>query len=280
MALDPPQVISVVSESDDDDITDAAIADTSAMAEATNAIAPAGGVDCDNDGVIDIPEGDPLVCTIPSTGAGIGNAIVNVVGAAIEAATPVAQCKDITVPTDPGVCTAASASIDDGSFDPDGGPVDLTQFPPGPYSLGDTTVTLKVTDETGLSGFCSAIVTVEDLEPPTIENVTANPNVLTPPNHKMKPVEVIVSVSDNCDTEPACKIVSVISNELINGPGDGNTAPDWEITGELTVNLRAERSGKGDGRVYTITVECTDDSENSSTETVDVTVPHDKGKEK
>jgi hypothetical protein len=62
--------------------------------------------------------------------------------------------------------------------------------------------------------------------------------------------------------------------------GDGNTAPDWVITGDLTVKHRAERSGKGSGRIYMITVKCADSSENSSTDTVTVTVPHDKGKKK
>lgn len=267
MALDPPQVLGVVSGDDADDVRD--------MAFATYAIAPLGGVDCDGDGFIDIPEGEPLVCTTPPTGEGIGVAIVNVVEAAVEAATPVAQCKDVTVPTDPGVCTAASVSVDDGSFDPDGGPVTLTQIPPGPYSLGDTLVTLKVTDETGLSGFCEAIVTVEDKEAPIIENVTSSPDALWPPNHKMVQVYVTVLASDNCDTEPDCSIVSVSSNEHVNGLDDGNTSPDWEVIGDLTVNIRAERSGTEDGRIYTITVECIDDSENNSTETVDVIVPID-----
>lgn len=270
MALDPPQVLGVVSGDDPE-----AIADVSEIAEATGATAPPGGVDCDGDGSIDIPEGEPLVCTTPPTGEGIGVAIVNVVEAAIEAATPVAQCKHVTVPTDPGVCTAASVSVDDGSYDPDGGPVDLTQFPPGPYPLGATPVTLKVTDETGLSGFCEAIVTVEDKESPIIENVTSNPNVLWPPNHKMVQVNVNVLASDNCDIEPACRIVSVSSNEHVNGLDDGNTSPDWEVIGDLTVNIRAERSGTKDGRIYTITVECIDDSGNNSTETVDVTAPID-----
>lgn len=270
MALDPPQVLGVVSGDES-----GAIADLGDMALATGATAPPGGVDCDGDGFIDIFEGEPLVCTTPPTGEGIGEAMVTVVAAAIEAATPVAQCKDVTELTDPGVCTAASVSVDDGSYDPDGGPVYLTQFPPGPYSLGDTPVTLLVTDETGLSDSCWAIVTVEDKEAPIIENVTSNPDALWPPNHKMVQVNVNVLASDNCDTEPACSIVSVSSNEHVNGLDDGNTSPDWEVTGDLTVNLRAERSGTKDGRIYTITVECIDDSENNSTETVDVIVPID-----
>jgi hypothetical protein len=48
---------------------------------------------------------------------------------------PVAQCIDVIVPTDAGVCFAAVASVDDGSFDPDGDNVTLNQIPPGPYNL-------------------------------------------------------------------------------------------------------------------------------------------------
>ena len=74
------------------------------------------------------------------------------------------------------------------------------------------------------------------------------------------------------------EIISVFSNEPADGLGAGDTAPDVEITGDLSLNLRAERSGKGTGRVYTITVECSDASGNTSTRSVDVTVPHTQGK--
>ena len=53
----------------------------------------------------------------------------------------------------------------------------------------------------------------------------------------------------------------------------GDKSPDWEITGDLTVNLRAEREKKGPGRTYTITVECADTSGNTSaSKTTTVTV--------
>jgi hypothetical protein len=66
------------------------------------------------------------------------------------------------------------------------------------------------------------------------------------------------------------QIVAVTSNEA----GDGHTDPDWEITGSLTLNVRAERAGHGTGRIYTITVACTDASGNQSIATVTVTIPH------
>jgi hypothetical protein len=95
----------------------------------------------------------------------------------------------------------------------------------------------------------------------------------------MVPVTVTVSVVDVCDLNVGanCKIIAVSSNEPVDGLGDGDTAPDWQITGKLTVNLRAERAGTGNGRVYTLTVECIDASGNSATKTVTVSVPHDQG---
>ena len=94
----------------------------------------------------------------------------------------------------------------------------------------------------------------------------------------MVPVTISVDVSDICDANPTCKIVAVVSDEAVEGKGDGNTSPDWEITGDLRVDLRAERSGQGDGRVYTITIECIDASGNPSITDFTVTVPHNQGK--
>ncbi len=183
---------------------------------------------------------------------------------------PVAVCQNVTVAAGPA-CTA-NAAIDGGSFDPDGNPITLSQSPPGPYPLGSTSTTLTVTDSFGASSQCQAAVTVVDTTPPAIGAVTASPNVLWPPNHQMVPVTVSASASDNC-SPVSCSISSVTSNEPIDGLGDGDASPDWVITGPLTVNLRAERSGTGSGRVYTATVKCTDGAGNSSTKTVMVTVP-------
>jgi hypothetical protein len=42
--------------------------------------------------------------------------------------------------------------------------------------------------------------------------------------------------------------------------------------------LRAERSGNGAGRVYTITITCKDSAGNTASSTAKVTVAHDQGK--
>jgi len=53
-------------------------------------------------------------------------------------------------------------------------------------------------------------------------------------------------------------------------------SPDWVIVDDHHVKLRAERAGSGDGRVYTILVTCTDGDGNSSSNSVEVTVPHNQ----
>jgi hypothetical protein len=154
---------------------------------------------------------------------------------------------------------------------------DIVSDAPDVFPLGKTVVTFTAIDDSGNQTTGKTTVTVVDTKPPRIRRVLPNPSTLWPPNHKMVPVKVRVSVDDICDAAPACRIISVSSNEPVKGKG-GDRYPDWQLTGKLSLKLRAERSPKGRGRVYTIRVRCTDDSGNSSTKSGTVAVPHDKGK--
>jgi len=131
-------------------------------------------------------------------------------------------------------------------------------------------INVNLDGTTTLTNF-SNFATITRCSAPTITALTANPNVLWPPNHKMVPVNVSASTSGGCGSV-SCKIIAVSSNEPVGQDGD------WGITGDLTLNLRSERLGSGTGRIYTITVQCTDSSGNATTGTVTVTVPHDQGK--
>ena len=108
---------------------------------------------------------------------------------------------------------------------------------------------------------------------PVISGATVNTPVLESMNHKMQDVRVTYSTSDNCGTPTVTLTVS--SNEPINGTGDGDMAPDWEVVNSNLVRLRAERAGTGKGRVYTITITASDSGGHSSRQAVTVTVPHD-----
>jgi hypothetical protein len=144
-------------------------------------------------------------------------------------------------------------------------------------SLGHHTVSVSASDGKAAPVTCSTTATIVDTTPPVITRAVATPNMLWPPDHKMVNVAVSVTATDLCSTV-TCKIKSVKSSEAALAKGSGHTSPDWVITGPLTVQLRAERSGQGSGRTYTITVECADTSGNKATRDVIVSVPHDRGK--
>jgi hypothetical protein len=135
---------------------------------------------------------------------------------------------------------------------------------------------IDVMADDGYAGVSTDQVTIRvvDTTPPVIHAAVASPERLWPPNHRLTPIVVSVDVRDACDANPTCRIVSVASSEPDDGPGDGNSDGDWEITGALTLNLRAERSGPAGGRVYTVTIDCADESGNRTSTQVLVTVPH------
>jgi len=140
------------------------------------------------------------------------------------------------------------------------------------FPVGVTTVNAKATDASGNTATCSFTVTVNDVEPPVIHDLLVTPPILWPPNHNMKNVNVNYTSTDNCPGPITCRI-TVTSDEPENGTGDGDTAPDWELTDDHHIKLRAERAGNGDGRVYTVTVTCTDQYGNSANGTKTVLVP-------
>lgn len=144
--------------------------------------------------------------------------------------------------------------------------------------LGSNIVSVVATDTGGNSASCFTVVPVVDTTPPVINAVTANPNVLWPPNHKLVPITIRVRATDTCSPTTTWKIVKVTSNEPVNGLGDGDTAPDWQVIGDHGLKLRSERSGRGNGRTYTISVQAADASGNlSSIKNVTVFVPKSQG---
>jgi len=140
----------------------------------------------------------------------------------------------------------------------------LTPAPGSPFATGTAGALLSLTAFPPKS--CCPV--------PVISGVSASPSVLWPPNHSFVDVIVSYTVTDPCAN--TCTL-EVSSNEPIDGLGDGNTSPDWNVVDSHDVQLRAERSGRGTGRIYTITVTCTNNTNGKSSSAITaVTVPHDQ----
>ncbi len=139
-------------------------------------------------------------------------------------------------------------------------------------------VVVSGTDNCGTMDTAFASVEIADNTPPEID-VTVSPESLWPPNHKMKPIQATVTVTDNC---PGVSFVlhDITSDEPDNGIGDGNTVNDIQNaafgTPDTEFDLRSERAGNGDGRTYTITYSADDLSDNTANDVATVTVPHNK----
>ncbi len=149
------------------------------------------------------------------------------------------------------------------------------------FGVGSHTASLTVTDNNGAQDGDNVQITVVDTQDPTISMAVST--ALWPPNHKMVKVASGISSSDGCYTSSSLTFgVTVTSNEPVNGLGDGDTAPDWNVVnngnGTYDVWVRAERSGTGTGRIYTITATSVDGSGNSTTSTGTVTVAHSQKK--
>ena len=140
------------------------------------------------------------------------------------------------------------------------------------FPVGTTIITYSATDAAGNTASATQNVTVIDDTPPVITSASVDKSTLGPPNHKMVDVTVSYTATDNCGAVNTA--LSISSNESVNGTGDGNTATDWEVVNAHQVRLRAERSGHGNGRVYTITITATDSHGNTSNQSVSVRVPH------
>lgn len=112
--------------------------------------------------------------------------------------------------------------------------------------------------------------------PPVCTAVTASPAELWPPNHKFV-VVTLAGATDPDGDKTTLTITGVTQDEALNGLGDGDTAPDAATVAGRgdQVQLRAERSGTGDGRVYRISFSVSD-GKDKCTGTVYVSVPHDQ----
>jgi Thrombospondin type 3 repeat len=152
------------------------------------------------------------------------------------------------------------------------GPLLEIVLAPGVHSI-----TLRVTDRYGASDEDGVTVSIEaDSTPPVLE-VALAPTLLWPPNHRLVTVEATTRVEDECG--PArVELASVTSSEPDDAPGagDGATLGDVQIGSDpSSFAVRAERAAEGEGRTYSATYRATDEGDNRTETTIELTVPRD-----
>jgi len=176
------------------------------------------------------------------------------------------------------------------SADADGQPLTFTwsspSFPNGTTLTGPTptvvlplgthVITLEVADGVDGTDTDEISVTVGDTTPPVLR-VGGVPLTLWPPNHTLHGVDVerfVLSVSDTCDTgldRSDVRFGRATSDEPDNSTGDGDTSGDIRFEDECRgLQVRSERKGNGDGRVYRADVEVADASGNVASGNVQV----------
>jgi len=191
--------------------------------------------------------------------------------------------------TGPGATTCdtviSNAALGTATATDNCGTVTVTRSPSGnTFPVGNTTVTWTATDSANPANTVTATQTVTVIDN-TVPVITTNGQTLSmwPPNHKYTTFQLtqfVTGASDNCGGVSISNVVieKVTSDEIENGNGDGNTTNDIVIAANCkSVQLRSEREGSGNGRVYTITFMTTDSHGNIGRATAKVVVPHNPG---
>jgi hypothetical protein len=174
---------------------------------------------------------------------------------------------------EPATVTVTTAPINGTAVSNGDGTVTYT---PAVHFFGSDSFTYNVCDADGLCDSAEVtidVTSVNDL--PDCSAVSPSIERIWPANHKMVSVNVLGAT--DTDNDPIrIVITSITSDEPDNGIADGNTPGDTAGVGTDTAQVRAERSGNGDGRVYQISFTADDGQDGTCSNTVSVFVPHDQ----
>jgi Immunoglobulin I-set domain len=237
---------------------------------------------------INVPTGSltPGAHTIGLTVTGSCGTVTQSATLTVNAATATTDPADQSVcqGTDAHFSTTASGTgpfhyawtLDGSPFNGDSSSITV---PTGSLSVGNHTVTVTTTGSCG-SATQTATLTVTSATP--VINLSTTSATMWPPNHQYQTFNVsdfVSSATAGCDSHDVTSSVviqKVSSDEPEENPSgaDGNTLNDIVIAPDCkSVQLRSERDGNLDGRVYTITFKVTDSFGNTATATVKVFVP-------
>jgi sugar lactone lactonase YvrE len=115
-----------------------------------------------------------------------------------------------------------------------------------------------------------------DDNPPSCTNAQSSESSLWPPKHTMKNI-TILGVTDPDNDPITITITGIRQDEPTLGLGTGDQSPDGAGVGTNTGNVRVERSGTADGRVYHISFTADDGIGGMCNGDVMVSIPHNQG---
>ncbi|WP_257456372.1 FG-GAP-like repeat-containing protein [Archangium lipolyticum] len=235
------------------------------------------------------PVGDTAVTCSAKDGSGNATSCgfnVKVVG---DSTPPVLSCPTSPVVVNTCSCGGAKATFEAKATD-NCGPVAVTcsKASGSTFPDGDTAVSCSTKDAFGNAASCRFTVRVQqggDSVPPTPG--ADKGYELWAPNHKYEYAPIKLSqcaapAKDACGNplplDRYGRILRITSDEVedANGNGDGRTCNDMVIVNNTSMQLRAEREGTGDGRVYTVHYVVKNDAGLSTESTCRIYVPHDQ----
>ena len=281
-------VAPVVADAGPDQIVECEGATTSVTLDGTNSTGSGTLTYTWKEGATVLGTGDTLVVSLPS-GLHTITLTVDSSGGGSDDDEVQINIVDTVAPTltlvgaDPMTVECHTVFVDPGATASDGCAGDLTSEitvsgTVDPDVVGSYELTYMVSDGTNTTS-TTRTVNVVDTTAPVITLNGVSPT-MWPPNHQYQTFSVadfVATVTDSCNTSlgiGSVVIAQVTSDELENGGGDGNTLNDIVIAADCkSVQLRSERAGSGDGRVYKITFSVIDASGNVGTATAQVFVP-------
>jgi len=136
---------------------------------------------------------------------------------------------------------------------------------------GVHSLSYSATDNVGNAEAAKTLVVRIDTTAPS-GKLRLSPSVLWPANHKLVRIRTQLFVASDLSGPVSVSGPVVRSNEPQTGLDRKDVGPDWVVKGGK-LYLRAERSDRGKGRVYTVTYTLTDRAGNSSQVSDTVTVP-------
>jgi hypothetical protein len=187
------------------------------------------------------------------------------------------------------VITGETVQLDgSGSSDPDGDPLsygwEIITRPAGSEAVLSDPALVHPTFSADTAGTYVVQLTVSDgtvdsaPDQVTITAQTPCPSIaeIWPPNHKMVDIDILGLSAPDGDPMTVT-VTRITQDEPVDDAGDGHFEPDGGGIGAAAAQVRAERSGLGNGRVYTIAFTADDGQGRELAGSVTVCVPHDQG---